>query len=115
MTISMSISNTACEGPCPGLFRLTPLQNYADFKVSGVRYSLAAVCRSGDSIITAADDTTYPGPEDLSMGLQIEDWTVRREMMTKDHAKDLGRWNINAAYDGQWSIAWSGILVPYVC
>ncbi|KAL2824706.1 glycoside hydrolase [Aspergillus pseudoustus] len=108
LTISMSISNVVCEGPCPGLFRLTPLQNYADFEVAGVRYLDGLIGGSvpiGDSIIATTDDTTYPGSEDLSMGLQIEDWTVGGEKVTMGNAKDLGRWNINAAYDGQWSIA----------
>ncbi|KAL2862450.1 glycoside hydrolase [Aspergillus lucknowensis] len=95
MTISMSISNVVCEGPCP------------DFKVTGVQYLDGLIGGSvpiGDSIIATTDDTTYPGSEDLTMGLQIENWTVGGEKVTMDNAKDLGRWNINTAYDGQWSI-----------
>ncbi|GFF53182.1 glycoside hydrolase, family 49 [Aspergillus lentulus] len=107
MAISMSISNVVCEDPCRGLFRLTLLENYADFKVTGVRYLDGLIGGSapiGDSIIATADDTTYSGSEDLIMGLQIEDWTVGEEKVTMDNPKDLGRWNINAAFDGQWSI-----------
>lgn len=107
-TISMSISNIVCEGPCPGLFRLTPLQNYADFKVKGVMYLDGLIGGSvpiGDSIIATTNDTTYPGCEDLDMGLTISDWTVEGEKVTMDNAETLGQWNINAAYDGQWSIA----------
>ncbi|KAL2827986.1 glycoside hydrolase [Aspergillus cavernicola] len=108
MTISISVSNIICEGPSPGLFRLTPLQNYADFKVTGVNYVDGLVGGSvpiGDSIIATTEDTTYPGSEDLSMGLSISDWTVKGERVTMENAETLGQWNINAAYDGQWSIA----------
>ncbi|KAF4175860.1 hypothetical protein CNMCM7927_004574 [Aspergillus lentulus] len=76
MAISMSISNVVCEDPCRGLFRLTLLENYADFKVTGVRYLDGLIGGSapiGDSIIATPDDTTYSGSEDLIMGLQIED------------------------------------------
>jgi hypothetical protein len=108
MTISMSVSNVICEGPCPGLFRLTPLQNYADFKVTGISYPDGLIGGSvpiGDTIIATTEDTTYPGSEDLSMDLSISDWTVKGEAVTMDNAATLGQWNINTAYDGQWSIA----------
>ncbi|CAG8887960.1 unnamed protein product [Penicillium egyptiacum] len=107
MTISISVSNIICEGPCPGLFRLTPLQNYADFKVSGVRYVDGLIGGSvpiGDSIIATTPDTTYPGAEGLTMGLSISDWTVKGEKVTIENAEALGQWNVNAAYDNQWSI-----------
>ncbi|KAL3496459.1 glycoside hydrolase [Aspergillus germanicus] len=104
----ISVSNVICEGPCPGLFRLTPLQNYADFTVSGVQYVDGLIGGSvpiGDSIIATTADTTYPDAEDLTMGLSISDWTVKGEKVTMENARTLGQWNMNAAYDGQWSIA----------
>ncbi|KAF9885304.1 hypothetical protein FE257_013021 [Aspergillus nanangensis] len=107
MAISISVKNVVCEGPCPGLFRLTPLQNYVDFKVEGVQYVDGLIGGSvpiGDSIIATTSDTMYPGAEDLSMQLDISDWTVGGEKVTMENAETLGQWHVNAAYDGQWSI-----------
>ncbi|KAH7113104.1 dextranase [Dactylonectria estremocensis] len=36
-TISGEISDITCEGPCPALFRIAPLQNY-DLSVSNIKY-----------------------------------------------------------------------------
>ncbi|KAJ0415388.1 glycoside hydrolase [Aspergillus carlsbadensis] len=109
MTISgISVSNIIREALCPGLFRLTPLQNYADFTVSGVKYVDGLIGGSvpiGDSIIALTTDTTYPGAEGLTVGLSISDWAAKGEKVGMENAGTLGQWDANAAYNGQWSIA----------
>ncbi|OKP11373.1 Dextranase [Penicillium subrubescens] len=93
----MQITNVVCEGPCPGLFRLTPLQNYADFMLTGVRFLGVLIGGSvpiGDSIIATTEDTTYPGCENLTMGLKIKDWTVGGEKVTMENAETQGQRSI---------------------
>ncbi|KAJ5098341.1 hypothetical protein N7532_005342 [Penicillium argentinense] len=106
-SLSISISNVICEGPCPGLFRLAPLQNYAGFTVKNVQFPdglIAGNIHIGDSIIATTDDTTNPGFDKLEMGLDISDWTVKGEKVTMENAQTLGQFHINDAYKGQWSI-----------
>ncbi|KAJ5799692.1 CAZyme family GH49 [Penicillium psychrosexuale] len=108
MSISMTISNVYCEGPCPGLFRLTPLQNYKNFSVKGVSFPDGLIGGSvpvGDTIIASTSDTTYNGSTSLSMELDISEWTVQGQAVTGDNADSLGQFSINSAYSGQWSIS----------
>ncbi|BCR88901.1 uncharacterized protein ACHE_50099S [Aspergillus chevalieri] len=107
-SMSMSLSNISCEGLCPALFRLTPLQNYVNFTVSGVSMPdglIGGDVHTGDSIIATTPATTYPGLEDLKMDLRISDWTVKGNKVTTQNAATLGQFHINKAYAGQWSIS----------
>ncbi|KAJ9656631.1 hypothetical protein H2201_008480, partial [Coniosporium apollinis] len=68
----MTVSNVVCEGLCPALLRITPLQSYKDFVIRDVAFPDGLQRDSigtGVSIIPASE----PG---ISMDLQIMNWTV---------------------------------------
>ncbi|KAJ6440564.1 hypothetical protein O9K51_06354 [Purpureocillium lavendulum] len=99
--ISGTISNLVCEGPCPALMRVTPLQNYKNFVVKNVAFPDGLQTNSiglGQSII--------PAQSGVSMGLTIENWTVGGQKVTMDNfqADKLGQFNIDGSYWGQWKI-----------
>ncbi|KFY47866.1 hypothetical protein V495_01766 [Pseudogymnoascus sp. VKM F-4514 (FW-929)] len=99
-TMSMTISNVICEGLCPALFRITPLESYRNFVVKNVAFPDGLQKNSigtGQSIIPAAN---------VRMELQISDWTVKGEKVTMQNfqADSLGQLNIDGSYWGQWTI-----------
>ncbi|KAJ6151534.1 dextranase [Penicillium chermesinum] len=101
-SISLTVSKLICEGPCPSLVRIVPLQSYRDFVVENVAFPDGLQRNSigiGQSIIPAA-----PGVE---MDLQISNWTVGGERVTMKNFQsgDLGQLNIDESYWGQWSIS----------
>ncbi|KAK2591700.1 hypothetical protein QQS21_010612 [Conoideocrella luteorostrata] len=100
-SISAKISNIVCEGQCPALMRITPLQNYKDFVVKNVAFPDGLQKNNigtGQSIISA-----QPG---VTMGLTIDNWTVRGEKVTMENfqSQKLGQFNIDGSYWGQWKI-----------
>ncbi|CAO2653804.1 Nn.00g032150.m01.CDS01 [Neocucurbitaria sp. VM-36] len=100
-SISMSVSNVVCEGLCPALLRITPLQNYRDFKISNVAFPDGLQTNSigtGRSIIPASDG--------LKLGLTISNWSVGGEKVTMSNYQNssLGQLDIDASYWGQWKI-----------
>lgn len=107
MSIDLTLSNVRCEGPCPALFRITPLQNYQNLVVKGVSFPDGLIngnIHTGDSMVGTTSDTPA-GATNLKMGLQVSDWTVKGEKVTMENAKTLGQLSVNDAYSGQWSIS----------
>ncbi|KZF23771.1 glycoside hydrolase family 49 protein [Xylona heveae TC161] len=99
--ISLKVSNVVCEGLCPLLIRITPLQSYRDFIVENVAFPDGLLNNSldiGQSEIPAA-----PG---VVMDLHISNWTVGGEQVTMDNfqSNNLGQMNISDTYWGEWSI-----------
>lgn len=99
----MTVSNVVCEGLCPALLRITPLQSYKDFVIRDVAFPDGLQRDSigtGVSIIPASE----PG---ISMDLQIMNWTVvgQKVAMENFQSDSLGQLNISASYWGQWSIS----------
>lgn len=99
-SISMEISNVVCEGLCPSLFRVTPLQSYKNFVVRNVAFPDGLQTNDlgiGQSIIPAAQGVT--------MNLEISNWTVAGEKVAMDNYQSLGQFDIDQSYSGQWSIS----------
>ncbi|KAK9342654.1 dextranase [Lipomyces starkeyi] len=99
--ISMTISNVVCEGLCPSLFRITPLQSYNNFVVKNVAFPDGLQTNPigiGESIIPAASGCT--------MDLEITNWTVKGQKVTMQNFQSgsLGQFDIDVSYWGQWSI-----------
>lgn len=98
--ISMSIDNIICEGFCPALLRITPLQNYRNFTISNVTYldELQSELDIGRSIIPAA--------KEIEMGLTISNWEVKGEKvdMTNFQVGSTGQLDIDVSFWGQWTI-----------
>lgn len=99
--ISMSITNVVCEGLCPALLRITPLQNYRNYKISNVAFPNGLQTNSigtGRSII--------PASKGLELGLTISNWTVggKKVTMSNFQTDSLGQLDIDESYWGQWTI-----------
>ncbi|KAL6242578.1 hypothetical protein RBB50_010718 [Rhinocladiella similis] len=98
-SISMTITNLMCEGSCPGLFRLTPLESYKHFVVQNVAFPDGLRNDSigvGQSIIETLDSA--------QMQLEIKNWTVGGQKVTMQNFQTLAHFDIDASYWGQWSI-----------
>lgn len=99
--ISMTISNLVCEGPCPALLRITPLQNYRNFVVRDVAFPdglQVGGIGTGESIVLAAGG--------VELGVTISNWTVggKRVTMETSQKDSLGQLNIDMSYWGQWRV-----------
>ncbi|KAK9238094.1 dextranase [Lipomyces kononenkoae] len=103
-SISATISNVVCEGVCPSLFRINPLQSYKNFVVQNVSFPDGLQNNPlgiGESIIPAAT-----GGVAVKMDLQISNWTVSGQPVTMQNfqSNSRGQFNIDGSYWGQWSI-----------
>lgn len=101
-SIGLTVSNLFCEGPCPSLFRITPLQSYRDLVVENAAFPDGLLNNSigiGQSIIPAASG--------VEMGLRISNWTVGGAQVTMKNFQSgsLGQLEIDGSYWGQWSIS----------
>ena len=99
--MSMTINNLVCEGPCPALIRVTPLENYSNFVISNVSFPDGLQTNSigtGRSVVPAA-----PG---LEFGVTIQNWTVGGQKVTMSNFQSgsLGQFDIDGSYWGQWTI-----------
>lgn len=97
----LTISDIVCEGSCPSLLRITPLQDYADFLIENVAFPDGLQTNSlgiGESFITAASEVT--------MGLTIANWTVAGDKVTMENfqSDSLGQLDIDISYWGEWTI-----------
>ncbi|KAK5258437.1 hypothetical protein LTR40_007899 [Exophiala xenobiotica] len=97
----MNITNIVCEGICPGLMRITPLQNFVDFNIQNITFPdglPTGEIRFGRSIVPAASGVTFD--------VQISDWTVGGQKVTMDNYRidSLGQLDIDESYYGQWTI-----------
>ncbi|KAL2131941.1 hypothetical protein VTI74DRAFT_4423 [Chaetomium olivicolor] len=100
-SISMTISNLVCEGPCPSLMRITPLQNYRDFRIQNVAFPDGLQTNSigiGKSIV--------PASSGLQFDMTISNWTVGGKQVTMGNfqSESLGQLDIDVSYWGQWVI-----------
>lgn len=100
-TISLTIKNLVCEGLCPALMRITPLQNYRNFLVQNVAFPDGLQTNSigtGKSIV--------PASAGLEFGVTIANWTVGGRKVTMDNFQSdrLGQLDIDVSYWGQWAI-----------
>lgn len=100
-SISITISNVVCEGLCPSLFRITPLQSYQNFIVKNVAFPDGLQANSlgiGESVIPAS-----PG---MKMDLKISNWTVGGVQVTMENfqSDNLGQFDIDDSYWGEWEI-----------
>ncbi|KAG7294581.1 hypothetical protein NEMBOFW57_004657 [Staphylotrichum longicolle] len=100
--VSLTIKNLVCEGVCPALMRITPLQNYRNFLVQDVAFPDELQTNSigtGKSIVPASS-------EGLEFGVTIANWTVGGQKVTMDNFQSdrLGQLDIDVSYSGQWTI-----------
>ncbi|KAH6873851.1 glycoside hydrolase [Thelonectria olida] len=111
-TMRVTISDVTCEGRCPALFRITPLQNY-EMTVSNVKFDDLLKDNNvqlGQSLvgmkISDNEDSYMPGQERLSMGLHIKNWRIDGQKVnsTDWQANQLGQLNIHPDFWGDWSI-----------
>lgn len=99
--ISIKVSNLVCEGPCPSLVRITPLQSYRNFELENVAFPDGLQKNSlgiGQSII--------PAVSGVVVDLKIANWTVGGHQVAMDNfqSDSLGQLNIDVGYWGEWSI-----------
>ena len=100
---NVRISNVVCEGLGPALFRLSPLQNYENFVVTGISYVDGLQTNSigtGESII--------PAVTGIIMNLIISNWTVGDEYISISNdnwqSTSTGQFRIDSSYWSQWTI-----------
>jgi hypothetical protein len=112
-TISATISDLTCEGSCPALLRIAPLQNY-DLTITNVKYDnilKSADVKLGQSLVGMSisnNENSYtPGQEKLKFGMKLENWQIGGNKVTSSNweADALGQLNIHPDYWGDWSIA----------
>lgn len=100
-SISATISNIVCEGLCPALLRITPLQSYKNFTIKNVAFPDGLQTNDigiGQSIV--------PKQSGVTLDLQIDNWTVGGEKVTMQNFQSdkLGQLNIDGSYWGQWKV-----------
>lgn len=112
-TISGEISDITCEGRCPALFRIAPLQNY-NLSVKNIKYDALLKdekVQLGQSLIgmkiSDQEDAYISGQDKLKMGLRIENWSIggKKVDMTNWKVDELGQFNIHPDFWGDWTIA----------
>ncbi|KAL7942257.1 glycoside hydrolase family 49 protein [Trichoderma barbatum] len=100
--LAASITNVVCEGPSPGLLKISPLQSY-DLKISNVEFQqeLNPVPEVAGSYVRGVDDFGSG-----KMAIEINNWTINGEKVTMDkfRSNELGRFNIDGQYWKQWKI-----------
>lgn len=111
-TIRATISDLTCEGSCPALIRIAPLQNY-DLTIRNVKYDnllKSADPKPGQSLVgmsISGNENSYtPGQEKLNFGMKLENWQIGGNKVTSSNwqADQLGQLNIHPDYWGDWSI-----------
>lgn len=112
-TISATINNLVCEGKCPALLRIAPMNNY-QLNIDNVWYDDIfndATIQLGQSLIgtkiSDEEDDYTEGQDILDMGIKISNWRIGSQRVTQDNWKsdELGQLNFNATFWGQWSIS----------
>lgn len=111
--MNVNVSDMTCEGRCPALFRIAPLQNY-NMAVSNVKFDALLDddnVKLGQSLIgmkiSDQEDAYTPGQEKLKMGLHIAKWTVAGTKIDSSNweADQLGQLNIHPDYAEDWTLA----------
>ncbi|VUC29010.1 unnamed protein product [Clonostachys rosea] len=111
-TISATISNVKCEGSCPALLRIAPLQNY-DLTIENVEYDdiLRNDIKLGQSLVgmkISDDENAYTtGQEQLRFGMKLRNWRIGGEKVDSSNwqVEQLGQLNIHPDYFDDWSVA----------
>ncbi|KAL1614908.1 hypothetical protein SLS54_009357 [Diplodia seriata] len=111
-----TISNWRCEGICPALLGINPLQNIDTLTLSNVSIEKLAphptlVDTSTLRVFTDADNGNAPivlgGNSPDGIGLTIRDFYVGGEKITLAagnwDSESAGRLNIDGAYEGRWT------------
>ena len=124
MLVALDAEAVICEGMCPALLRLTPLQSYA-LRLRNVAFpdGLISVgegaggARGGDGSVGSGggDDGDLGLGESripraspaVTMGLTITNWSIGDEMVTMSNfqSNQLGQLDIDVSYWGQWVIS----------
>ena len=99
-TISAWLSDIVCEGACPALMHITPLQNY-NLTIDSVAFP-GGLQRNP---LGLGRGEVRPAPG-IRMGLRIKNWTVEGQAvgMRNFQSDKLGQFDIAAQYWGQWEI-----------
>jgi hypothetical protein len=112
-TISARISDINCEGNCPALLRIAPLQNY-DLVIQNVKYDNILKDNNvelGQSLvgmkISGNEDSFTPGQDQLKFGMRLENWWINGNKVDNSNweANQLGQLNIHPDFWNDWSIA----------
>lgn len=106
-TLSAEISDVVCEGLCPALMHIAPLQSY-QLTLRDIHFPdglLSGPIGLGRSEVKGG---AGEGVE-VKMRLEIVDWTVGEQPVTMDNfqSDQLGQFDIAAQYWGQWRISTS--------
>ena len=112
---NFNINNLRCEGLCPSVIRLNPLENFDNFTVNGVSIESfpSAQTGIGMSIINKFTDAngtliSLGGESPGGIGLTIKGYYVAGEQVTlaKDNwqSNQTGQMNIDGAFWGHWTI-----------
>lgn len=111
-TISATIKNVVCEGRCPALLRVAPLQNY-DLHIENVHFDELLhddQIQLGQSLVGAKisdqEDAYVDGQQNLTVGIHIKDWTIGETKVDESNwgASQLGQLTVSSDFDGQWTI-----------
>ncbi|KAH7243758.1 hypothetical protein MRS44_017116 [Fusarium solani] len=112
-TVRGEISDITCEGRCPALFRIAPLQNY-DLSVDDIKFDALLKddnVQLGQSLIGMKigenEDAYIPGQDKLKLGLHIKNWSIggKKVDTTNWRVDELGQLNIHPDFWGDWTIA----------
>lgn len=112
-----TISNWRCEGICPGLLGINPLQNIDTMTMSNIHIEQLAndttqVGMSSISVFTDSNNNNSPvslgANSPGGLGLIIQDYYVGGEKISLDAGNwdsySLGRLNIDGSYWGKWTV-----------
>lgn len=111
-TISATIRNIVCEGLCPALLRVSPLQNY-DLNVEDVHFDALLKddqIQLGQSLVGATlsdeEDAYVEGQQNLTVGIHIRNWTIGNQEVNQSNwgPSQLGQLNVSSDFVGEWSI-----------
>ena len=100
---NLTISNLVCEGICPGLLRITPLQNFQNVTLENVLYPdglpLNAIGQGASIVLDAA-------VPDLLFNVIIVNWTVGSYRIQQKDCTPFGwaQMSIASEFDGEWSV-----------
>ena len=102
--MSLNLTDMVCEGACPALLQITPLQSYRNFNLKDISFPdglMATPLGIGCSHVLHA-----PQGVAVQMGLNIFNWTVgsRRITMQNWRSNQLGQFDIDKSFFGQWKI-----------
>lgn len=111
-TINAVIKNVRCEGICPALLRIAPMNNYK-LAIENVWFESILdddKIRLGESLvgtkISDQEDSYVEGQDVLDVDIDISNWRIGGQPVNDQNwqANQLGQLNFNASFWGDWSI-----------